>query len=230
MNIFTKEAFLNIDWKILLIFSGIYLVLFTISEILYHKMKVKVEYTRKFVHLFTGIIALLFPLYIKQPLDLILLCTVFAVLLVLAIKVNILQSVNAIERKSRGSVLYPIIVIICYLFQYYRDTYMYFFIPVLVLAISDPLAAIIGKKRPWKPYNILGDTKTMAGSLSFFVSAFIIGLVAFGMKETGDFSFNFWVALCLAGVTMVGEAISIKGYDNLVIPLCAIAVLLSFGI
>lgn len=230
MSIFSAEAFRAIDYKTILIFSGIYLFFFLCAEIAHHKFKVKADYTRKFIHLITGIIALFFPIFIKSPLDLILLCASFAVLLVFTIKFNLLQSVNKIDRVSRGSILYPVAVVLCYMFTYYRETYMYFFIPILTLAIADPTAALIGKKFPYHKYTFRQHTKTMSGSGSFFIVALIISLIALNLKENSNLSLSIWTSLTVATTTTIGEGLSIKGYDNIVIPICALASLLICGI
>jgi dolichol kinase len=230
MELFTIEAFRSIDWKILLIFSSIYLVLFTIAEIAFHAFKVKVEYTRKFVHVFTGIIALFFPIYIKTPLDLILLCGSFGLILIGTLKFNLLQSVNSVERKTRGSILYPVVVVLCYLFQYYRETYVYFFIPILILALADPVAALVGQKYPYKKYNLRGITKTISGSSGFFIVAYIVSTVSLILKTDGTLFFAITASFLIAFITTITEAISIKGYDNLLIPTSAIGTLLILGL
>lgn len=230
MDIFSIEAFKQIDYKTLLIFSGIYFFFFALAEIAYHKLKIEVEYTRKFIHVATGVIALFFPIFIKSPLDLVLLCVSFAILLVFTIKFNLLQSVNKVDRVSRGSILYPAAVILCYMFQYYRETYMYFFIPILTLAIADPVAALVGKNYPYGKYSFRNLTKTLSGSGSFFIVALIISLVALNLKENGSFTQSIWVSLVVATTTTIGEGLSIKGYDNIMIPICAIASLLICGI
>ncbi len=230
MELFSKAAFFSIDFKTLMIFSTIFLVLFAIAEIAYHFFNAKVEYTRKFVHLFTGLIALFFPIYIWSPLDLILLCSSFAVIVVLSIKFNFLKSVNAIDRSSRGSVLFPVVVIICYLFQYFMEDYSYFFIPILVLAFADPGAALVGKKWPIGEYSILGNLKTRAGTTAFIVIAFLICMGAFYLIEGKISFFSLIVSFFIAIVAAIGESMSIRGYDNLTIPLCCIGILLIFGI
>ena len=230
MEIFSIEAWQNIDYKIILIFSAIYLFFFTIAEIAYHKFKVEVEYTRKFIHIITGIIALFFPIFIKSPLDLLILCGSFAILLVITIKYNLLQSVNKVDRVSRGSILYPVAVVVCYLFNYYKGTYMYFFIPILTLALADPIAALVGKKYPYGKYSFRNLTKTLSGSGSFFIVAFIISFVSLTLKEDGHLTQSIWIGLTIALTTTIGEGLSIKGYDNIVIPVCALATLLICGV
>lgn len=230
MQIFSKQAFQEIDYKTLLIFSGLYLFFFVVTEIVHHYSRIKVEYTRKFIHIITGIIALFFPIFIKQPLDLLILCGSFAILLVCTIKYDLLKSVNRIDRKSRGSILYPVAVVTCYMFQYYRGTYIYFFIPILILALADPAAAIIGKKYPYGKYALKNLTKTVSGSTSFFIIALIISVVSLNLKLDMYIYDSLWIGLLIAASTTLGEAVSIKGYDNIVIPLCAIGSLLICGI
>lgn len=230
MDIFSIENLQNIDYKTLLIFSGIYLLLFLLVEFAYHKVKIKVEYTRKAIHIITGVIALFFPLFIKSPLDLILLCGGFGVLLVITMKYNLLQSVNNVDRVSRGSILYPVAVIICFMFYYYTDNYIYFFIPILTLAMADPAAALVGRKYPIGKYMLRQQTKTMAGSGSFFVVAFIISLVALNLIEDGNLMQHICISLLVATVTTIGEGLSFKGDDNLVIPVFAIVSLFICGI
>ena len=230
MEFFTIETIQNIDYKTLLIFSGVFLFFFMLAEFAYHKVKIKVKYTRKAIHVITGVIALFFPLFIKSPLDLILLCVGFAGLLAITLKFNLLQSVNNVDRYSRGSLLYPVAVIICFMFNYYRDTYLYFFIPILTLAMADPIAAIVGKKFPKGKYTLRNQTKTMAGSGSFFVIALVICFVALNLREGGNIMNCIWISLFVATTTTVGEGLSFKGDDNIVIPLVAIVSLLICGI
>lgn len=226
----TGFNFSNIDIPVLITFSIIYLILFATAEIAFHFFKVDAEYTRKWVHLGTGIIALFFPLFIGQPLDLIILCTLFAVLLIISIRFNFLKSINAIDRVSRGSLMYPAVVIICFLFQYYQNAYVYYFIPILILAISDPVAALIGKKYKWKPFTLRGETKTVIGSLSFFITALVISMFSLYMAFSFDGGYYILASLIIALITMIAEAMSIKGYDNLFIPIAAIGGLLIMGI
>lgn len=216
--------------KSILIFSCLYFILFIVAETAYHYFKIKAESTRKFVHLITGLIALFFPIYLKNPLDLIFICAGFMAILLLSIQFKFLQSVNDIERPSRGSILFPIIVIICYFFQYYRGNYIYYFIPILILAVADPLAAYIGQKFQYKKFSILNNSKTLSGSFSFFIAALLISLIGLIISKESHSISLYFCAISIAVVTTIGEAISIKGYDNLIVPLFTIAVLLIFGI
>lgn len=218
---------MKIDFITILIFSGVYLLLFATAEIAYHFLKVKVEYTRKYVHFFTGIISLFFPIYLNGPAELLILCGSFAVLLLLSLRFNFLQSVNAVERKTRGSILYPVVVIICFMCFWYKDSYSLFFVPILILAISDPLAALVGKKNPLGPYSIMGNSKTMMGSIVFLASATAIAFGGLYLTEPfNGYLSMIGIALVIGITTTFSEAISSSGYDNLAIPIAAVVPLM----
>lgn len=218
---------MEFEMKTLLIYSAIFLALFISSELFYRITKCKAEYTRKFVHLMTGLIALSFPFYIKAPIGIIILCSSFLFILILSQKYKLLESVNGVKRKTRGSILYPLVVILAYIAQWYYQSYNLYFIPILILAVSDPLASLIGQKMPIRKIKYLKNPKSIGGSLSFFISAYAISYLTFFYFGQHDHSYSiYFSALIIAFTTMIVEAISLNGYDNLTIPLAAIAVLI----
>ena len=80
-----------------------FLALFGIAEILYHFLKMQAELTRKIVHIGTGLLTLLFPLMLSNHWYVLFLCTSFAAILLASLRLNLLPSINAIGRKSAGS-------------------------------------------------------------------------------------------------------------------------------
>lgn len=210
-----------------IILAGAFLSLFAIAELLYHYAKVKAELTRKLVHFGTGILSLLFPIMLSNHWFVLALCASFALILIASLKFNLLKSINAIDRKSYGSLCYPLAVYSCFLIQSwygqqsnYYGGYLIYYLPLLILAISDPVAALVGKRWAWIPYNVGKGTKTMAGTLAFFGSAFLISLVAFFAFQI-TLSMEYLVVSCLliGVVTAMSEAVSRNGFDNLFIPL-----------
>jgi dolichol kinase len=202
------------------VLAGMFLLLFATAEAGYYFLKIKAEITRKFVHLGTGLLALLFPLMLQSHWSVLLLCFSFFILLHLSLKFNFLKSINDIERPSVGSLAYPVSVYVCYLaFCFFDRQYFYFYLPVLILAVSDPLAALIGKYLTVNKEKSAKLNKTLAGSIAFFVSAYaltILLIVAFkNDKETlGILLYSALVAL----VATIAESFSNKGWDNITIP------------
>lgn len=211
-----------------MLLASAFLLLFASGEFLYRVVKVKGEITRKWTHFGTGVLTLLFPVMLQSHWSVLILCSAFALILLASLKINFLPSINAIERVSYGSLCYPLAVYLVFLMYSYSQMkgnytggmYTGFYMPILILAISDPLAALVGKRYPWKPYRIGATHKTVMGSLSFFLSAVLICLMLISMSGV---ELNVWrwlfIVLVLALVSTLAEAISGKGLDNLTIPL-----------
>ena len=210
-----------------IILSISFLLLFTVAEILYHKFKVKVELTRKLVHFGTGGITMLFPIMLGNQWFVLLLCGSFAIILITSLKFNLLQSVNAIERESHGSISYPISVYGCYLaYDYSHHNYIYFYLPILILAICDPIAALTGKKWPKGKYKIRNDNKTLMGSSMFFLSALTLSIGFYFIFQGSDFIYPILISsFLIALTTTVTEALSSKGFDNITIPIATLLTL-----
>lgn len=208
----------------MLIMSASFLCLFGISEWLYIKRGVKSEVTRKISHIGTGILTLLFPIVLDNHWEVLILCTSFLILLTLSIKFKFLKGINDVDRTTYGSVLYPIAVYLVYLAYSQTGDLNHFYSPILILAISDPLAALIGKKLPWIPYSVGSERKTLSGSLAFALSAAIISIV---LLESGGATWGLSTALTVLSVAVFSafvEAISRKGWDNLWIPIAVLSV------
>lgn len=217
-----------------IILASSFFTLFGVAEVLYHFLKVKVELTRKFVHIGTGFLSLLFPLMLGSHWPVLFLCAGFGVILILSLKFNLLKSINAIDRESMGSLCYPVSVYFCYVaYEHYNHIYVFFYLPILILAISDPIAALTGKKWPLGKYKINKDNKTLMGSSMFFLSSFLICIIYFGYARKDntsspfEYSFIFICSLIIGIVSSIAEAFSRRGYDNLTVPASVLFVMIS---
>ncbi|WP_312192335.1 phosphatidate cytidylyltransferase [Sphingobacterium sp.] len=202
----------------------LFLSLFVLSEILYHRFRIKAEYSRKLSHIGTGLICLLFPILLHSHWSVLTLCATFTLLLLLSIKFNLLQSIHAVDRKSVGSLMYPAAVYLCFLFQSYQENALiFYYLPLLILAICDPLAALSGKKWPFGPYRVLGAKKTLLGSIVFFLAAVVINLLLWELMHDLPWDAQqLMIIAIIALATTLAEALSRDGYDNLTIPIAAI--------
>lgn len=94
---------------------------------------------------------------------------------------------------------------------------------IAVMGYADALAAIIGKSVKSPSYKITTTVKTLAGSAAMFCTTFIIisGFLAYlGIVNW------FFKAIAIAIIDTILEAISIKGTDNLTVPLATVGMLL----
>ena len=204
-----------------ILLSFVFILLFGIAEVLYHKAKVKPEYTRKFVHITGGLITLLFPQMLTNHWYVLILSILFLGILFFSIQCGMLPSINAVNRPTKGSLLFPVAVYICYLtFERSGHDIKFFYIPILILAFSDSLAALAGKAWPIGKYHLGKNTKTLMGSSMFLLSAFIISVLLLNISETNVYGQpqTLYTATLIATATTGVEAVCNKGYDNITIP------------
>jgi phytol kinase len=212
---------MSFSLRIPLLLAICFLLLFSLGEYLYHRKKVKAEITRKIIHIGTGLLTLLFPLLLHNHWQVLLLCGSFLILLLASLQFKLLPSINGIDRISHGSVLYPVAVYGTYLaYNQAHNGLIVFYLPILILAICDPLAALVGKRYPWGKYQLGGSKKTLAGSAAFFVATCAVTYACFGLIQVNFMKTESILPtiLLIATTTTAVEAISAYGFDNVSIP------------
>ena len=211
-----------------------FILQFVVNEILYQKFKIKAEYTRKLIHVTAGVFSVLFPLLLSNHWYLLGLTLLFIGILVITKYYGWLGSIHNIGRPSIGSFVYPVSIYFCFVVYQHYNHLVFYYLPILVMAISDPVAALAGlywkKKSSDKQNNIqklLLTRKTFFGTFMFFASAFVTTLFFIGnYNEMGIHAF----LLLSIAVGMIGaltEFFSYRGIDNLSIPI-VITILLIF--
>ncbi len=209
--------------------SFTFLALFGLAEYLYRVRKIRAEITRKLVHVGTGLLTLLFPILLTDHWQVLFLCGSFLLLLLASWQYQWLPSINAIDRFSYGSLLFPVAVYGCYLaYAHANQGLIMFYLPVLTLAICDPLAALVGKRFPYGRFQIGKSRKTLSGSLAFFFSCAVLSLtLLFALLPNASPAwhtvvYSLVLAVCVTNV----EAVSGSGLDNFTIPLSVIVILI----
>jgi phytol kinase len=222
---------------VVILLSICFLIVFALGELLYYKLKWPVEKSRKFVHISTGLLTLCFPQLLSYTLSVGFLCIAFIAILYFSKKYNFLKSINQITRKSNGSILYPIIIFVLFcLYQVLNNgqslcsinypRYNYYYLPVMILAICDPIAALTGQKWQSSKITFVTDNKTWLGSSCFFISSFIVSML-FVQLSAGLVSGLplIFTSICIALGTTLAEMFSKKGFDNFAVPIVAFVIL-----
>jgi len=220
----------------LIVLSFVYLIgiglLLIFNELVYRRLNPTGEITRKFAHFSSVLATVPFPYIFPSHWYILVLALLFAAVLFITRKGKQLKSIHGVERKSIGSYLLPLSIYITFMIANITDNKFIYILPMLILAISDPMAAILGINI--KTYNgrikIFGKKldKTWLGSGSFLVSSFVISIIALYFHRRVFDLETFWLAMLIAVVTTFAELISWRGSDNLSIPLSAVAVLVLF--
>jgi len=203
-----------------------FLTIFGSAEFFYHQFNLKVEWSRKYVHCAAGLLTLLFPVMLGSHWLVLLMSSCFAIILFFSKRLNLLQSIHNIERKSKGAILYPISIYFCFLLQDVLDARIFFYLPVIIMAISDPVAALCGKRFPRGKYQIGHARKTVVGSTAFMASAFVLCMIVFGFWWQLPLHLMMLFSIFIAVVTTLVEAVSGRGMDNITIPISVVGCLL----
>jgi phytol kinase len=199
----------------LLGFTVAYILLLIFCEIINRKLKVDVEYTRKLSHVASVFAALIFfPIVFKNVGYALALSVLFFVLLVIAKVKKWIPSVDDVERKTGGSYFLAFGLGATYFVSVLFESSTAFTLALLIFAISDPLAGIVGAK--WIKSTIVYEGKTIAGSLAFLFSALFICLLVFHSVYGNPLMA---LSLMIALTATVVELVSIRGTDNFTVPL-----------
>jgi dolichol kinase len=207
---------------------GIFLLLY-LNDQLHKRFGIDSEYTRKLAHFSATGSTLTFPLLFTSHWYPFVLALVFFLLLLLSMNTKYLKSIHEINRYSAGSFLLPPAIYLPFLFSVKAGDPFFFILPTLILAVSDPLAGLVGYIfKKGNPKIVLFSrqlNKTIYGSSTFFISAFFISLIALSLNMHHLGGETLLAALFIASATTVTEMLSPIGTDNITVPMMAILVL-----
>jgi phytol kinase len=181
------------------------------------------EWPRKLVHLGGGLGCLAFPWLIVSWEVVLVLALGFSA--VFALGRGHLRCLGGVARASRGSEYYPFAVFLLFLIA--RHERWLYVATLLVLAIADTCAALVGQRWGRHRYRVdAANEKSLEGSLAFAAAAYLV--LAVPMLLLGGFppAVALLAALLVALVLTLVEAVSSRGADNLFVPVAAAYVLL----
>jgi len=187
-----------------------------------HARNLAPETSRKLFHLGGGLTTLALPWMFADVWP-VLLLTAITIPTLLALKhVQRLRNglgdvLYGVTRPSLGEVYFPLSA--CLLFALAHDQSLLYIVPLLLLTLADPAAAIVGSRYGSLQYVTRDGHKSLEGSLAFFTVAFFGTSGALLLVGTTTGVAVSGVALTLALLLTLVEAISWRGLDNLLIPL-----------
>lgn len=212
------------DWIYLLFFFAAILFAIIIAEISRRLLSWSSEATRKLVHIIVGILIATTPFIFQSKWPMVLLGVLFTFVDFIAVQKNLLKGMHGTKRHTYGTVYYPISFVIL-VFLLWDGHKIILVISMLIMALSDAFAAIVGEnvKKPLV-LKFGPETKSLQGSLTMFITTFIV--VFFSLlflpqlteKVTSPL-LMVWTAFVVGIIAMASEAVSKGGSDNLSVPL-----------
>jgi phytol kinase len=188
-------------------------ILLVLSEFWWRKHPQPNEFSRKFIHITVGSFVAFWPYFMSWT-QIIILSGAF-LLVVLASKfLGVFKAIHSVQRPTWGELFFAIAV---GLIAFVTDVKEIYTIALLQMSLADGLAAIVGLRYgTGNRYTILGSTKSIAGTATFFVVSLAILLVAVHVTPVAA-PIGYLVAV--AGATTLLENVGVFGLDNLFVPL-----------
>ncbi len=182
------------------------------------------ESTRKFVHIFVGIVVVYTPFVLSSMWPMIILGSLFAVLDLIAVNKTWFTGMHGTKRHSYGTVFYPVSFVILVYFFWNRDQ-LVLITAMMIMAVADALAAIVGERLGKTTLMDIGlEKKSWAGTFTMMLSSAVITYLC--IHFIGYLSpavvlpmQMIWISLMVGTVAAACEMISRNGSDNLTVPL-----------
>jgi phytol kinase len=209
---------------------AIYFVLITVAvlfiiERTYRRYKFSAEISRKIAHVLTGLNSLIFIPLIDDALIIALISITAFIFLLVTKTGSALNSIHKVPRKSFGSVIFPLPFLICFLFANLENNAIYLYLPLLTFILADPAAASVGLRIPMISYTIWKQTKTISGSMAFFITTFLLSLILINHFLGPVISMLLVLSFMMALLSTLIEAVSPAGSDNLSVPIVQLILL-----
>ena len=207
---------------------GVLLAIFSVIGHLLHP-----EVLRKGLHVSLGLTALSFP-WLFDDLWPVMLLGAASITGFLGVRVGLpvlrrlAHSLAGISRVSIGEFCF--ITSTCIVFAIAKNDPVLYSIPLLVLSLADAAAALVGTAYGRHRYQTWDDYKTLEGSAAFFVVATVCIYFPLAFFTGATPAQSAAVAVLVALATMVLEASMGRGFDNLLVPLGALAAIKATGL
>lgn len=175
------------------------------------------EVTRKYIHIMLSNWWIIVILFFDNVIWASICPAAFVIINYISYKYNIIKTMEREKNDGLGTVYYAfsLLVMVIFTFQIINQPWIGL-CGILVMGYGDGFAAVLGKKIKSKQYKIGQTTKSVAGSLTMFIITFVIIMAIFSLKVVSG---AWWKALIVALVATIIEAVSIKGTDNITVPL-----------
>lgn len=200
---------------------GVLYILIT-AEILWRRGVLEGENMRKFVHIGAGSFVAFWPWFLDWRTIQIIGLIMLAVIL-LNRRDEVLHFSAGLRRDSAGGISLALAIVICAMLT--QDK-VFFALAILHLAVADGMAAVIGTDfgKRWA-YKVFSQTKTVLGTMAFWItSLFILGVGLLFVDQIDLREYTLLVILMPPALTAI-ENLTVKGLDNLTIPLAALLIL-----
>jgi phytol kinase len=175
--------------------------------------------SRKFLHIMTGNIAFILPLFETRVIMAFVAAGPFILFTFLMSPYSPIKSMRGKTSEAGhglGLVYYAITwTILAYVFFDHREIIA---MGILAMSYGDGLASLIGIKYGLRKYTVFKDVKSYVGSLAMLIFTFILLIIALLFYSEPLTVRTAAYLLCMSGVATIVEGVTPLGLDNLSVP------------
>jgi phytol kinase len=194
-------------------------ILLVASEFWWRKHAVHGEFSRKFTHITVGSFVAFWPFFLSWN-EIRFLSLSFFVVVAISKYLHIFKAIHSVQRPTWGELYFALAVGAVSVVTHNKWIYM---ASLLQMSLADGLAAVMGVRYGKQSYLVFGHTKSLVGSLTFFIVSLAI-LVSF--IELSGVQPGLLFVIGTAAAAAIVENLAARGLDNLIVPLL-VAILLA---
>ncbi len=197
-------------------------VLFVVIEITSRRAGARLtpDDTRKAVHILAGLMAAMLP-FVLNFAQISALGLFFIGFMTVSKATHLFPSIHGVKRLTLGEIYYPLaIALVAWLFP---NPVVYTY-AILVLALADGFAAVVGVRVGQHTYSWLGGNKSYEGSAVCWAISFSITVATLSVAAV-PVAFVILISIVIACCLTIVESNLSSGLDNLALPLTAAAIM-----
>ncbi len=185
------------------------------------------EASRKFIHIMLGNWWFIAMYFFTNVWFAIFVPITFVIINYVSYKQDLIKVMERKNQDGLGTVYYAVSLFILAIvsFGIYQKPILGL-IPNLIMAYGDGFATVVGKCIKSKTYKVGETKKSIAGSITMFM----ISLIFITIFLTTRYTFELWqivlIGIVMSGIVTIIEAISVKGIDNISVPVSMLVMLL----
>ncbi|MDB5185080.1 MAG: phosphatidate cytidylyltransferase [Candidatus Saccharibacteria bacterium] len=184
------------------------------SELFWRHFGLHGEFSRKFVHITVGSFVAFWPFFLSWG-EIEVLSLAFLVVIGISKYLNVFKVIHSVQRPTFGELFFALAVGVIAVMTHDKHIYT---VALLQMSLADGLAAVVGTRFGHTTrYHVVGQAKSVVGSLTFLVVSLAILIAYSGIVQP----VNLGVLGGIAILATIIENIGVQGLDNLLVPVLA---------
>ncbi|MGH9389207.1 MAG: diacylglycerol/polyprenol kinase family protein, partial [Vicinamibacteria bacterium] len=195
--------------------------LVALAELFRRRFAINSHYTRKFVHIATGLLTVAAPAFFPSREPVLVVTGLFLLVLPVAIHFRWLPGIHDVEGGPYGTFCFGLSFLLLAALCWENPMRPALYVGMMVLTWGDSLAGLIGKSFGRRRFRIGRSMKSLEGTGAMFVGSFVAAAATLGALGYAPFTELLGLSLLVAVIATAVEMVTPGAFDNLTVPLAA---------